>query len=140
MKFNTKVMLINLKDVKPFPGNPQVVSSEKMSMMKNYMRKHGWVGQMPLVWFNEEEKICYWISGHHRAESAIAVGIMERQCEVIVDTRYNWEFAKKDLLMYNNIHGTPDKSLETDIIEDLLYNYDLDMKDLVDDIGCAVSF
>ena len=137
MKFNTEIILVSLKDVKPFPGNPQVVPNEKMKMMTDYMRKHGWVGQMPVAWFNHEDKSMYWISGHHRAEAAMLAGINERKCEVIVDQRYSWKQAKKDLLMYNNVHGNPDKDLETDIISDLLNNYDLEMDDLVDDIGLS---
>ena len=138
MEFKVIYKEVILESVNEHPNNPQVVSEEKMLMMSNYMKKHGWVGQAPLCWLNMEDNKLYWISGHHRARAAIMAGIEKRDCEVIVDERYNWDQANKDLLMYNNIHGDPNEDLEKDVIKEIMKNEE-DIEKIAVEIGRSVE-
>lgn len=133
-KWNVELVNIELKTVLEFPGNSQIVPEDKMMNMRHYMEAHGWTGQMPLAWMNLEDGKTYWISGHHRCQAAIDVGITHRMCELICDEDYKWDQAKKDLLMYNNVHGAPDLQMEKLVIESLL-DSGIDPELLALDIG-----
>lgn len=136
-EIKTEIIELELLKIKDFPNNPQNVPPEKMKKMTSYMKKFGWIGQMPLAWLCKDDDKTYWISGHHRARAAINAGIKHRNAEVIVDDRYNWDQAVKDVLMYNNIHGNPDVELENEIIREIMKTQDIELDEIANAIGLS---
>ncbi len=130
----TEIRKLHLKSLKETEGNPQKMDDKTFSGLVASIRKKGWYFALPDVWEYElgQYKI---ISGHHRIRAAMQAGILEHDCNVIVDKDYNEEQAKKDLLESNERHGQPDELLLTDFVENLIDDYDIDLDSLIDDIG-----
>ena len=57
------------------------------------------------------------ISGHHRIKAAIAAGILEHECNVIIDPEYTEKQAQLDVLQSNQRHGSFDNDLLREFID-----------------------
>jgi hypothetical protein len=131
--YNRTIEKLQLKSLTEFPGNPQEVPDDKMILIKDNMRRKGWYGEIPLVAKIDDKH--YIVSGNHRVICAVSVGILEQDCIIIDDEKYGWEQAKKDVIMYNTLHGEPDQDKLKDLIDSMLDDYDLDIESLSNDIG-----
>lgn len=133
MKYHTSIKKLKLSELNQFPGNPQNVSPEKMNLIQQHMKESGWIGEIPTVAILDSKT--YIISGNHRVQCALAVGIEKQSCIIIDDEKYTWKKAKTDCLMYNNLHGDPDEYKEKEFIQNLLSDFDLSVENILDDIG-----
>jgi DNA modification methylase len=134
MKIDSEIIVLRLDQLTEFPDNPQKVSSDKMEIITRNMKEKGWYAEFPLVW-QCEDKNKYIISGNHRVQCAIAAGIEYQSCIVITDTNYNWEKAKKDVIMYNTLHGEPDETRLKDFVNNIVDEFDCSIEDLSINIG-----
>jgi len=134
---NTKIKTLQLKALTEFPDNPQNVPEEKMSIIKHNMRKNGWYAEIPLVWYNSTDDKTYIVSGNHRVQCAIDVGILEQRCIVIEDPLYTWERAKKDVIMFNTLHGDPDELKLKDFVNNIVDEFDCNLEDFALDTGMS---
>ena len=132
--FITEIKKLNLKDLESTENNPQRMDDKTFSGLVESIKRKGWYFSLPDVWEYNPGKFRI-ISGHHRSDAAIKAGILEQNCNVITDSRYTEEQAKKDLLESNERHGEPAQDLLTDYVTDLMADYDLDLDTLVEEIG-----
>lgn len=134
MNFQTEIKTLHLKTLQETSGNPQKMDDKTFNGLVESIRRKGWYFAMPDIWEYEPNKYKI-ISGHHRIRAAIKAGILEQNCNVIIDSNYTDEQAKKDLLESNERHGEPDDILLTDFVTDIIDTYDVDIDSLVDEIG-----
>lgn len=125
--------VLELKALQETTNNPQRLSDGVFSGLVGSIRRKGWYFALPDVWEYSpgEYRI---ISGHHRIRAAIAAGIIEQECNVIVDPAYTEEQARLDVLESNQRHGSFDRSLLRDFIDEMK-GAGIQIADIAEDSG-----
>lgn len=130
----TTIKNLQLKTLLESAGNPQKMSDKVFTGLVDSIKRKGWYFAVPDVWEFEPGKYRI-ISGHHRIKAGMKAGLIEQNCNVIIDPSYNEEQARKDLLESNERHGDPDQDLFVDFVTDIIDDFNVDLDILADEVG-----
>jgi len=124
--------ILPLKQLVETEGNPQSMTKEDFEGLKRSMKTKGWILDDPVVW-KRPDGIYQIISGHHRVQAAIGIGILEHNCKVIEGITE--EQALLFVLEANQRKGSFDDDILNDFLNNLTEEYDIGIDDIITEVG-----
>ena len=111
-KIETTIRKRNLRELKPSPKNARYMLQHEFLRLAENIRQDGALTSTPLIY---QDRI---LSGHHRIEAALYVGIEEADCmEIVSEITEDQQTAIQ--LSHNAIVGSDDKHVLQDMLDRL---------------------
>ncbi|MCP4152170.1 MAG: ParB N-terminal domain-containing protein [bacterium] len=129
-EYKTESKSILLSSIQEISGIPQEWTDGDFQGLAASMERKGWYFAKPTVWKSKDKYIC--IDGPWRIKAAIQAGIKKTRCNIITDTRYTEEQARKDALEADSRRGFMDDTKLAEYILSLEKDFDIDPDSLVD--------